>query len=61
MPIQLIEEAVSSVPRRLIAEAIDVVVFIQGRGSDRRVETIAEVTGLGSDGHYQLTDLSHPV
>ncbi len=58
---QLIEEAVSSVPRRLIAEAIDVVVFIQGRGSDRRVETIAEVTGLGSDGHYQLTDLSHPV
>ena len=57
---QLVEEAVSSVPRRLIAEAIDVVIFIQGRGSDRRVETIAEVTGLGPDGHYQLTDLSHP-
>lgn len=58
---QLVEEAVTSVPRRLIAEAIDVVIFIQGRGSDRRVETIAEVTGLGPDGHYQLTDLSHPV
>ncbi|HVJ34879.1 MAG TPA: P-type conjugative transfer ATPase TrbB [Terriglobia bacterium] len=58
---QLIEEAVSSVPRLLIAEAIDIVVFIQGRGSDRRVETIAEVTGLDPDGHYQLTDLFHPV
>lgn len=58
---QLVEEAVTSVPRRLIAEAIDVVVFIQGRSSDRRVETIAEVTGLGPDGHYQFSDLSHPV
>ena len=58
---QLIEEAVTSVPRRLIAEAIDVVVFIQGRGSDRRIETIAEIAGVGSDGHYQLTDIAHPV
>jgi len=58
---QLVEEAVTSVPRRLIAEAIDVIVFIQGRGSDRRVESIAEVTGLGPDGHYQFSDLSHPV
>lgn len=58
---QLIEEAVTSVPRRLIAEAIDVVVFIQGRGPDRRIETIAEMAGLGADGHYQLTDISHPV
>lgn len=58
---QLVEEAVTSVPRRLIAEAIDVVVFIQGRGSDRRVESIAEVTGLGSDGRYQLSDLCHLV
>jgi type IV secretion system protein VirB11 len=58
---QLVEEAVTSVPRRLIAEAIDVVVFIQGRGSDRRVESIAEVIGLGSDGRYQLSDLSHLV
>lgn len=55
---QLVEEAVTSVPRRLIAEAIDIVVFIQGRGTDRCIETIAEVTGLDADGHYLLTDLS---
>ncbi|MBS0220931.1 MAG: P-type conjugative transfer ATPase TrbB [Proteobacteria bacterium] len=55
---QLVQEAVLTVPRRLIAEAIDYVVFIQGRGSGRRVETIAEVTGLDTNGDYQVTDLS---
>ncbi len=55
---QLVQEAVLTVPRRLIAEAIDYVVFIQGRGSGRRVETIAEVTGLDANGDYQVTDLS---
>ena len=54
---QLIQEAVITVPRRLIAEAIDVLVFIQGRGTDRHVETIAEVTGLDADGDYAVTDL----
>ena len=57
---QLIQEAVVTVPRRLIAEAIDVVVFIGGRGSTRRVEAIAEVTGLSSDGDYALNALSGP-
>ena len=51
----LIQEAVVTVPRRLIAEAIDLVVFIGGRGSTRRVETIAEVSGLTADGDYALT------
>ena len=54
---QLIQEAVITVPRRLIADAIDVLVFIQGRGTDRHVETIAEVTGLDADGDYAVTDL----
>src|SRR3546814_19100127 len=40
---QLVQESVVTVPRRLIAEAIDLVVFIQGRGTGRRIETIAEV------------------
>src|SRR6202000_738868 len=39
---QLIQEVVVSPPRRLIAEAIDIVVFIAGRGLARRVETVAE-------------------
>jgi type IV secretion system protein VirB2 len=42
---QLIQEAVVTVPRRLVAEAIDLVVFISGRGSGRRLETILSVGG----------------
>ncbi|MGC1300911.1 MAG: P-type conjugative transfer ATPase TrbB [Caulobacteraceae bacterium] len=55
---QLIQEAVVTVPRRLIAEAIDVIVFIRGRGVGRRIETIAEVTGLNPDGDYAVRDLT---
>jgi len=55
---QLVQEGVVTVPRRLIAEAIDLVVFIQGRGIARRIETIAEVTGLDADGDYAVTDLT---
>jgi len=57
---QLIQEAVVTVPRRLIAEAIDVVVFIGGRGNTRRVEAIAEVAGITADSDYALTTLSGP-
>ncbi|WP_297494673.1 P-type conjugative transfer ATPase TrbB [Acidocella sp.] len=55
---QLIQEAVVTVPRRLIAEAIDVIVFIQGRGVARRIESISEVTGLDADGDYAVADLN---
>ena len=53
---QLIQEAVITVPRRLIAEAVDLVVFIKGRGSGRRIESAVEVQDqLGPDGDYILT------
>jgi len=55
---QLIQEAVVNVPRRLIAEAVDRIVFIAGRGSSRRIETIAAVGGLGTDGDYILSDIA---
>jgi type IV secretion system protein VirB11 len=55
---QLIQESVATVPRRLIAEAIDIVVFIHGRGLSRRIETIAELTGLEGDGDYAVKELS---
>jgi type IV secretion system protein VirB11 len=55
---QLVQEGVVTVPRRLIADAIDTIVFINGRGLARRVETIARVTGLGPDGSYALLDLT---
>jgi type IV secretion system protein VirB11 len=55
---QLVQESVVIVPRRLIAEAINLVIFIQGRGVGRRVETIAEVTGLDANGDYALTGIT---
>jgi type IV secretion system protein VirB11 len=55
---QLVQETVVTVPRRLIAEAIDLIVFIEGRGLARRIETVAEVTGLGADGDYAVIELS---
>lgn len=55
---QLIQEAVVTVPRRLVAEAIDMIVFIAGRGTARRIETIARVAGLDSDGGYAVVDLT---
>jgi type IV secretion system protein VirB11 len=55
---QLVQEAVVTVPRRLIAEAIDLVVFISGRGLARRVDRIARVAGLDPDGGYAVIDLA---
>ena len=55
---QLVQESVVTVPRRLIAEAIDMIVFIAGRGLGRRVETIARVAGLDPDGGYAFLDLT---
>ena len=52
---QLIQEAVTHIPRPLIAGAIDIVLFMAGRGIDRRLAEIACVTGLRPDGSYQLT------
>ena len=54
---QLIQEAVTVVPRRLIASAVNVLVFIHGRGSARRVSAIERVEGLDADGDYKLTPL----
>lgn len=58
---QLVQEAVVTVPRDLIVQAIDIVVFLEGRGAQRRVETILEVTSLDADGDYVLKPLGRPV
>ena len=59
---QLVQEAVVTVPLRLIAEAIDLVVFIEGRGTARRIGSVAAVAGLKADGDYALQpiDFEHP-
>jgi type IV secretion system protein VirB11 len=57
----LVQEAVVTVPCQLIAEAIDVIVFVSGRGLDRRVSQVARVAGLDPDtGSYALADLLLP-
>lgn len=56
---QLIQEVVVTVPRALIADSVDVIVFIGGRGRSRRVEEIVRVIGLDADG-YRLEPLSLP-
>lgn len=57
----LVQEAVVTVPRQLITEAIDVIVFVSGRGLDRRVSQVARVAGLDPDtGSYALADLLLP-
>ncbi|UZD69352.1 P-type conjugative transfer ATPase TrbB [Brucella sp. JSBI001] len=52
---QLIQEAVVTVPRALIAETIDLVAVLSGRGSARRLAELACVEGLGPDGDYRIT------
>ena len=52
---QLIQEAVITVPRALIAETINLVAVLAGRGADRRLAELALVTGLGSAGDYSLS------
>jgi hypothetical protein len=55
---QLVQESVTTVPRALIAEAIDLIIFIAGRGHARRVETVLRVNGLRPDGAYDLAALA---
>ncbi len=57
---QLIQEAVVTVPRALIAETIDVVAVLSGRGAQRRLVELVRVGGLGPSGDYAIAPLSAP-
>ncbi len=57
---QLIQEAVVTVPRALIAETIDVVAVLAGRGGERRLAELAAVTGLSPASDYLLTPVGEP-
>jgi type IV secretion system protein VirB11 len=52
---QLIQEAVVTVPKALIAETIDLVAVLSGRGSARHLSELACVQGLDDRGDYILT------
>lgn len=57
---QLIQEAVVTVPKSLIADTIDLVAVLSGRGSARRLSELARVKGLGPDGDYCVTPVATP-
>src|SRR5712664_2033612 len=51
---QLVQEAVVAVPRALIAETINVIAVLAGRGSERRLVELSCVEGLGPADDYVL-------
>ncbi len=57
---QLIQEAVVTVPRALIAETIDVIAVLSGRGAARRLAELAAGGDLGPNGDYVLTPAGEP-
>jgi P-type conjugative transfer ATPase TrbB len=54
---QLILEAIAHVPRALIAETIDVIAVLTGRGVERRLTELVRVEGLAPDGSYRILPL----
>ena len=52
---QLIQEAVVTVPRGLIAETIDLIAVLTGRGRQRRLIDLVRLEGQAPDGAYQLS------
>ncbi|MGD9658983.1 MAG: P-type conjugative transfer ATPase TrbB [Methylocystis sp.] len=56
---QLIQEAVVTVPRAMIAETIQIIAVLAGRGPERRLIELAAVQGLTEAGDYALAYLTH--
>ncbi len=56
---QLIQEAVVTVPRALLAETINLVAVLVRDGAGRRLAELARVDGLEADGAYRLTILDN--
>jgi type IV secretion system protein TrbB len=54
---QLIQEAVVTVPRALIAETINIIAVLVRDGSGRRLAELARVEGIGASGDYQITPI----
>jgi type IV secretion system protein TrbB len=52
---QLVQEAVVTVPRALIAETINLIAVLAGRGSARQLIELATVEGIGPAGDYVLS------
>ena len=57
---QLIQEAVVTVPRALIAETIDLIAVLVRDAGGRRLSELARVDGLTGHGDYTLAGLAAP-
>jgi type IV secretion system protein VirB11 len=55
---QLIQEAVPVVPRALIAETVDLIAVLSGRGDERRLTELCAVAALSPDGDYRITPVT---
>ncbi|WP_410489624.1 P-type conjugative transfer ATPase TrbB [Agrobacterium tumefaciens] len=59
---QLVQEAVITVPRALIADTIDIIAVLSGRGSARRLAEVALVDGLDPvTGDYRILNAHLPI
>lgn len=56
---QLIQEAVTTVPRPLIAETIGLIAVLVRDGAGRRLAELARVEGLDASGEYRIHSLSN--
>ena len=56
---QLIQEAVVTVPRALIAETINIIAVLARDGTGRRLAELVRVEGLAASGDYHLTPISN--
>jgi P-type conjugative transfer ATPase TrbB len=55
---QLIQEAVVTVPRALVADTINLIAVLVRDGHGRRLSELARVEGLGPDGDYRLIPIT---
>ena len=56
---QLIQEAVTTVPRPLIAETIGIIAVLVRDGAGRRLAELARVEGLDASGEYRIHSLNN--
>lgn len=54
---QLVQEGGIAYSRPIVAEAVNLVVYMEKRGTQRLVSEIVQVDGLSKDGNYVLTPL----
>src|SRR5262249_56125188 len=55
---QLVQETIPQPSRALIAETINLIAYLEGRGAERRLKSLMAVRGLDPAGQYRLSPFS---